>query len=69
MSVYIFLALGGIHRPNSSTFTLNMRAALKCQYSCIKIIIENTIIAITIQINTNIYFFCYKIFFSIIYFF
>jgi hypothetical protein len=50
LSTNNFLALGGIHNQNSSTFTQNFLAEAKCHHSCIKIIIENIIIDTIIQI-------------------
>ncbi len=52
LSVNNFLARGGIHSQNSSTFTQKILEALKCQNSCTKIITENTNIETIIQIKT-----------------
>jgi hypothetical protein len=49
LSVNNFLALGGNHNQNSSTFTPNFLAAEKCHSSCISTTKENISIATKIH--------------------
>jgi hypothetical protein len=49
LSLKSFFALGGIPKPNSSTFTQNFLAAAKCHHSCTSTIIEKSIIDTIIQ--------------------